>query len=184
MDRFVVALANWWGNQFLKKICTPLAMALFISGTALAIIEVVRRYVFGVSFVWQQDFVVAAVLTGTCVYFAVTEWGHAHIAVTFIREMVELPKYTTPRRVRITQLMQATADVITTLFLTLLIIWGLPMISQYKALGIKMPSQSFPFWPFWVFFMIGLIMYAVTGLIHAYLGFRGIAPPISPEDEL
>jgi TRAP-type C4-dicarboxylate transport system permease small subunit len=180
MDEMMRTLANWWGNFFLRKICHPLAMALFIAGTALAILEVIRRYVFGVSFVWQQDFVVVAVLCGTTVYFAVTQWNHAHIAVTAIGEL--LTRNESPRRIRAVQIMTAVGDAWTAVFLALLLIWGIPLTAKYQVLGITTPSQSFPFWPFWIVFLIGLGMYSVTSLIHAYLGLRGIPAPQPPED--
>jgi TRAP-type C4-dicarboxylate transport system permease small subunit len=181
MDAMMRTLANWWGIVFLRRICHPLAMTLFIAGTALAILEVIRRYVFGVSFVWQQDFVVIAVLCGTTVYFAVTQWGHGHIAVTAIGEI--LVRNESPRRIRAVRIMTAIGDAWTAVFLALLLIWGIPGIARYQALGITTPSQSFPFWPFWVVFLIGLAMYSVTSLIHAYLGFRGLQAPTAPEDE-
>jgi len=121
---------------------------------------------------------VASVLSGTAVYFAVAQWHRAHIAVTFVAEM--LLRKSSPRRVRAIQIMQSVSDVITTVYLVLLLIWGIPMITQYKDLGIKMPSQSFAFWPFWVVFLIGLAMYAGTTIIHSYLGARGLTDPEEP----
>jgi len=121
------------------------------------------------------------VLCGTTVYFAVTQWAHAHIAVTAIGEL--LVRNGSPRRIRAVQVMTAVGDAWTAVFLALLLIWGIPLIPKYQVLGIMTPSQSFPFWPFWVVFLIGLAMYSVTSLIHAYLGFRGIEAPVPQEDE-
>ena len=79
--------------------------------------------------------------------------------------------------------MHAIGDTWTAVFLTLLFIWGLPLLPRYREMGMTMPSQSFPFWPFWLVFLIGIAMYAITCYIQAYSEWRRLEEPQVPGGE-
>lgn len=168
----VLSLSRWWGAVVIEKMATPIGVALFLAGTAIAMLEVLRRYVFNVSFLWQQDFVVVALLSGTAMFFIVVQWSRGHIAVTALAEFLNRKGHATPRRVRAVRLMNAVADTWTGVYLALMLYWGIPLLSEYHHLGIRMASQAFAFWPFWLFFLFGLALLAFTCFLHAYQGFR------------
>ena len=70
-----------------------LSAILLLSLTLLAILEVVRRYVLGVSFEWQQDLVTFGILSGIFLFFGITQARRAHLRVSalllLLRERVE-----------------------------------------------------------------------------------------------
>lgn len=170
MSKKIRAISDWWGDVFIEKIAVPLGVALFLGGTGLAMVEVFRRYVIGSSFIWQQDIVVVALLSGVSLYFIVAQWRHAHIAVTALEEYVLRQR--TPKRVRGMQIMHSVANAWTGVFVFMLLYWGFPLIWQYQKLGIRLQSQTIPFWPFFMVFVLALAPLAFTYLLHALQGFR------------
>ena len=163
-------VSTWWGNVLVGKILTPIGLVLFLAGTVLAMVEVFRRYVFGVSFMWQQDMVVVSLLCGISLYFTVSQWERSHISVTAVAEFIARKK--SPARIRAVQIINAVADAWTGVFISLLFIWGLPLVFDYKRLGIRLQSQVIEFWPFFLVFVLALAPLALTYFLHAYQGFR------------
>mgnify|MGYP001343700731 FL=1 len=61
-----------------------LSAILLVGLTLLALLEVARRYLLGVSFEWQQDLVTFGILSGIFLFFAITQTRKAHLRVTAI----------------------------------------------------------------------------------------------------
>ena len=173
MSDKVLGFSNWWGSVFVAKIATPIGVAFFLGGTGLAMLEVFRRYVVGVSFMWQQDIVVMMLLMGMTIFFTVAQWDRAHISVTAVAEF--LARKPTPRKMRAIEMMKAVGDIWTGVFVVLLLYWGIPLIFEYKDLGIRLQSQLTEYWPFFAVFVLALAPMALTDFLHAYQGIRKTA---------
>ena len=65
------AYALW--RAFQEKILAPVAALIMLACTLLALLEVFRRYVVGVSFHWQQDAVTYFILTSVALYFGISQ---------------------------------------------------------------------------------------------------------------
>jgi TRAP-type C4-dicarboxylate transport system permease small subunit len=78
--------AGWrhFQEQFLQYVSATLLLGL----TLLAVLEVIRRYVFGVSFEWQQDAVTYGILAGVFLFFGITQSRRAHLRVTLLLLML------------------------------------------------------------------------------------------------
>lgn len=78
--------AGWrlFQEQFLQYV----SAALLVGLTLLAVLEVIRRYVFGVSFEWQQDAVTYGILAGVFLFFSITQSRRAHLRVTLLLLML------------------------------------------------------------------------------------------------
>ena len=82
------AYAAW--RAFQDRFLAPAAAILFVGSTLLALLEVVRRYVLGLSFEWQQDAVTYFILSGVFLYFSISQRRNAHLAVTLLPEVLTL----------------------------------------------------------------------------------------------
>jgi len=163
-------LITWWGDFVLGKIVGTAGMAMFLGGTGLAIIEVVRRYVFGVSWIWQQDIVIVALLSGMFLYFCNTQWARGHITLTLVSEPLTRKGANGQKGA---WGLSVTAGLLTVGYVIVLVYWGLPLVPFYSELGIKVPSQAVYFWPFFLIFIISLFPLAVTFLITTYRDSKG-----------
>ena len=67
-------------DSFLQYVSGALLLVL----TLLAVLEVIRRYGFGVSFEWQQDAVTYGILSGIFLFFGITQTRKAHLRVTVL----------------------------------------------------------------------------------------------------
>ena len=75
------SLYNYW-RSFQDNFLQYLSAILLVGLTLLALLEVVRRYVFGVSFEWQQDLVTFGILSGIFLFFGITQARKAHLRVS------------------------------------------------------------------------------------------------------
>jgi len=171
MSDKVRSFSRWWGRVYVEKVAVAIGMTLFLFGTILAMVEVFRRYVFGVSFMWQQDIVVVSLLAGVSLYFTVAQWERSHISVTAVQEYLARKK--TPRRLRAVQIINAVGDIWTGVFFVLMLIWGIPLVIEYQKLGIRLQSQLTVFWPFFLVFVASLVPLVITFFLHAYQNIRG-----------
>jgi len=171
MSDKVSSFSKWWGRVYVEKIAMSVGMVLFLFGTTLAMVEVFRRYIFGVSFMWQQDIVVVSLLCGISLYFTIAQWERSHISVTAVQEYLARKK--TPRRLRAIQVINGIGDAWTGIFFVLMLIWGIPLVIEYEKLGIRLQSQLTVFWPFFLVFVASLVPLVLTYFLHAFQNFRG-----------
>ena len=79
------AYALW--RAFQDRFLAYAGAVLFVGATLLALLEVGRRYVLGLSFEWQQDAVTFFILSGVFLYFSISQRRNAHLTVTLIPEL-------------------------------------------------------------------------------------------------
>lgn len=171
MQNALHRFSQWWGRIFLGRIASPIAVGSFLAGTGLAITEVVRRYVFGTSWIWQGDLVVLFLVMGIFIFFSNAQWTRGHISVTLVHELILRKE--SPKRRRIVETFEAIGDLITGSFVLLLVVWGLPLTAEYRHGGIRLQSQAMEYWPFYLVMMLALMPFVVTSFLHAYEAFRG-----------
>ncbi len=71
------------------------AIWLFLGGALLCLVEVIRRYVFSISFPWGAEFVTYGMLSGMWLYFGITlvEGGHLRVSIVTDRIDPRLARY-------------------------------------------------------------------------------------------
>ena len=90
------AYAIW--RAFQDRYLQRAAALLLVGCTLLALLEIFRRYVLGVSFEWQQDAVTFFTLSGVFLYFGIAQRHGAHLSVTVLPEVLETLSSRPPRR--------------------------------------------------------------------------------------
>jgi TRAP-type C4-dicarboxylate transport system permease small subunit len=157
------AYAIWraFQDRFLER-----AAALLLLGcTLLALLEVVRRYVFGFSFEWQQDAVTFFILSGVYLYFGIAQRRNAHLSVTVVPEVLEALG---PRARRAAELVKLVALVFSFLFLLAVVWWGIPEVEDSLKYESRTESLGFPMWPFLAALLVGFAFMAVTMFFQIY----------------
>ena len=81
------AYAAW--RAFQDRFLAHAGAILLLGCTLLALLEVLRRYVFGHSFEWQQDAVTFITLSGVFLYFGITQRRDAHLSVTLVTDSLQ-----------------------------------------------------------------------------------------------
>lgn len=148
------------------------AAALVLFGcTLLALVEVVRRYILGQSFEWQQDAVTLFILSAVFLYFGISQRHGAHLNVNLLFGILEVFG---PRGRRAIEVIKVLVSVISFLFLLTVVWWGIPDVKDSVQYASRSESLAFPMWPFLVALLVGFAFMAVSLFFQIYRGIQGL----------
>ena len=157
------AYALW--RAFQDRFLTHAAALLMVGCTLLALVEVVRRYVFGVSFEWQQDAVTFFILSGVFLYFGISQRRDAHLSVTVLPEVLEALG---PRARRWAERVRLAARAFAFVFMLAVVWWGIPEVEDSLRYESRTESLAFPMWPFLAALLAGFFFMAVSMFFQLY----------------
>jgi TRAP-type C4-dicarboxylate transport system permease small subunit len=151
------AYAVW--RAFQDQVLARAAAFLLIGCTLLALVEVVRRYLFGFSFEWQQDAVTFFILSGVFLYFAISQRHNEHLNVIVLLEVLQASG---PRAKQAAEIIKLIALVLSFLFMLAVVWWGIPEVEDGIKYDTKTESLEFYLWPFLATLLVGFAFMAVT----------------------
>jgi len=151
------AYALW--RAFQDQVLARAAAFLLIGCTLLALAEVVRRYLFDVSFEWQQDAVTFFILSGVFLYFAISQRHNEHLNVIVLLEMLQAGG---PVARKAAEVIKLIALVVSFLFMLAVVWWGIPEVEDGIQYGTTTESLQFLMWPFLAALLVGFAFMAVT----------------------
>jgi TRAP-type C4-dicarboxylate transport system permease small subunit len=157
------AYAVWRGFQ--DRILEPAAALLLLGCTLLALVEIFRRYILGVSFEWQQDAVTFFILSGVYLYFGIAQRRSSHLNVALLTESLETIG---PRTRYAADIVRLLALVISFVFMLLVFWWGIPEVKDGIEFETRTESLAFPLWPFLLALLAGFGFMAVTLFFQIY----------------
>jgi TRAP-type C4-dicarboxylate transport system permease small subunit len=159
------ALWRAFQDRFLAR-----AAALVLLGcTLLALLEVVRRYLLGQSFEWQQDAVTLFILAAVFLYFGISQRHGAHLNVNLLFGVLSVLG---PRGLRAVEVIKVLVTIFSFLFLLAVVWWGIPDIKDSMEYGSRSESLAFPMWPFLVALIVGFAFMAVSLFFQIYRGVQ------------
>jgi TRAP-type C4-dicarboxylate transport system permease small subunit len=151
------AYALW--RAFQDRILARAAALLLLGCTLLALLEIFRRYILGVSFEWQQDAVTFFILSGVYLYFSVAQRHDEHLNVAVLTEsLVNIG----PRSRRAAEIIKLIALVISFVFMIAVVWWGIPEVHDSYTYESRTESLAFPMWPFLAVLLCGFAFMAIT----------------------
>jgi len=172
------AYAAWRGFQ--EKILAPAAALLLVGCTLLALVEVFRRYVVGLSFEWQQDAVTFFILSGVFLYFSVSQRKDAHLQVTVVPELLNIFG---PRARLAALVVKLAALIFAFVFLCAVVWWGLPEVEDAVKYESRTESLAFPLWPFLAVLLVSFAFMALTMLFQIYFSIEKLRGRPVPEEQ-
>ena len=170
-------------RAFQEKILGPAAALLLLGCTLLAIVEVIRRYAFGQSFYWQQDFVTYVILSAVFVYFCIAQRNGSHINVTVFLELAEAAG---PRARKAAEFVRLASVIFSFLFLLAVVWWGVPEVMDSQKYDTRTESLLLPLAPFLWALLIGFIFMAIQMFFEAYRDIqkmRGRTVLVEPRED-
>ena len=144
---------------------------MLLGCTLLALLEVVRRYAFGVSFEWQQDAVTLFILSAVFLYFGISQRRSAHLNVNLLTGALQALG---PRAQRAAEVIKVLATVISFVFLLAVVWWGIPDVKDSMEYGSRSESLAFPMWPFLVALLVGFACMAISLFFQIWRGVQGL----------
>lgn len=155
---------RYW-RAFQEKVLGPVAALLLLGCTLLALVEVVRRYGFGKSFYWQQDFVTYVILSAVFLYFCIAQRNKSHLTVTVFLEIAEVAG---PRARRAAEFLRLLGEVFSLLFLLAVVWWGVPEVMDSQKYNSRTESLLLPLAPFLWALLVGFAFMAVSMVFQVY----------------
>ena len=149
---------NW--QSFQESYLQYFSAFLLVSLTLLAILEVIRRYGFGVSFEWQQDAVTYGILSGIFLFFGITQTRNAHLRVTVILMLIR-DNFGTKGHL-IAAFFAIFGQLIGVILCGYVILYSVDVVSLMISQDRKTESLVFPLWPFFVTFLTGISFLGIS----------------------
>lgn len=174
------AYAAW--RAFQDKVLGRATALLLVGCTLLALLEVVRRYVFGVSFEWQQDAVTFIIMSAVFLYFSNSQRSGSHLSVTLLTDTLQALG---PGAQKAAAVIRLLALILSFLFLILVLWWGVSEVREAVHYESRTESLAFPMWPFLAALYAGFIFMVVTLFFQIYRDFqklRGLTVLVDPEE--
>jgi len=161
------AYALW--RAFQDKVVSPVAALLLLGCTLLAIAEIFRRYVLGLSFYWAQDAVIYLILSGVFFYFSISQRHNEHLNVTLF---VQLLEGRGPRARRVGEIVEVVGSAFGFVFLLLVVWWGVPEALDSQKYNTRTESLILPLWPFLYVLLVGFLFMAISLFFQVYSGIQ------------
>lgn len=169
-------------RAFQDRILGRAAALLLVGCTLLALLEIFRRYILGVSFEWQSDAVTFFILSGVYLYFGISQRHDEHLTVAVLPEVLAAIG---PRARRAAEVVKVIAHVLTFLFLIAVVWWGIPEVRESMHYESRTESLAFPMWPFLAVLLAGFAFMVVTLFFQIYRGvqkLRGVSVLEEPSE--
>ncbi|HZO01078.1 MAG TPA: TRAP transporter small permease [Burkholderiales bacterium] len=163
------AYALW--RTFQDRVLAYAGAILFVGSTLLALLEVGRRYVLGMSFEWQQDAVTFFILSGVFLYFSISQRRDAHLTVTLIPELFNVFG---GRWRPAAELVKLAALVFSCAFMAAVVWWGIPEVEDSIKYESRTESLAFPMWPFLAVLLVSFACMAITMLFQIYRAVQAL----------
>ena len=161
------AYAAW--RAFQDRLLAPAAALIMLGCTLLALLEVVRRYVFGVSYEWQQDAVTYFLLTSVFLYFGISQRRGTHLVVDVFLHAV---RTFGPRAQRVVEYLEVAAILIAFFFMLGVVWWGLEEVLESQRDSPRTESLEFPLAPFLWALLGGFACMAVSLFFQSWRGIQ------------
>jgi len=166
VDRFMDVLYR--GFRFvLDGIVAKLAAIVMLAATALAIAEVIRRYILGVTFHWGQDAVTYGLVGAVFLFFAVTQARRSHLAVGALIDEFNRRGYR-----KLVLILRIVVSSISLWLFTGLAWWGIPTITRSIAMERTSQSMILLLWPFQLALLVAFALMAIASVFHLYQDVR------------
>ncbi|MFH1603588.1 MAG: TRAP transporter small permease [Pseudomonadota bacterium] len=154
---------------FQDKVLAYVAALVLLACTLLAVVEIIRRYVFGVSFYWQQDAVTFFILSAVYLVFGISQRHGVHLNVTAFLGLLE---HRGPGARRAGEVINFLATLISLVFLVAVVWWGIPEAHDSQRFDTRTESLLLPLWPFLWVLLAGFALMAVSLVFQVYSGIQ------------
>ena len=154
---------------FTDKIVGYIAAIVMFGMTALALLEILRRYLFGVTFQWGQDAVTYFIVGSIALFFAVTQARRSHLQMSALLDLLKAKGM-----VRLVMYIRAFTSVCSLLFYSAFAAWGWSNVERTYATGRMTQSLEIIMWPFQFMLQAGFALMAIITLFQLYQDIQAI----------
>ncbi len=135
--------------------------AMLLALTLFALLEIVRRYVFGVVFEWGQDAIIVGMVSAVAFYFCVTQVNRGHLVMNAIVQLLHARGL-----YKTVAVFKIIVSAVIVFFCGAVGITGWPTLSYAWGRDLTTYSLLIPLWPFYLILMLGFVLMAFVALLQ------------------
>ena len=154
---------------FTDMIVGYIAAIVMFGMTALALLEIMRRYLLGVTFQWGQDAVTYFIVGSISLFFAVTQARRSHLTMSAVLDLLKAKGMT-----RTVMVIRAFVSVCSLLFYSAFAAWGWSNVLSTYATGRMTQSLEIIMWPFQFMLQAGFALMAIVTVFQLYQDVNAI----------
>lgn len=147
-----------------------IASAMLLGLTLFAMLEIVRRYIFGVVFEWGQDAIIVGMVSAVAFYFAVTQIRRGHLVMSVILQLAHSRGH-----YKIVGIAKIAVSAIIMLFCGAVGVTGWSTLSYAWVRNLSTYSLLIPLWPFYLILMFGFLLMAFIAFLQVIEDVIGFA---------
>jgi len=159
MDRFIEisqSLKNWIAKWL------GLTSSLFlIILTLFALLEIVRRYIFGVVFEWGQDGIIVGMISAVALYLCVTQTRRSHLVMNAVIQVLHSRGY-----LKTTAILKILTSAVIAVFCAAIGLTGWSTLEYSIERELMTYSLLIPLWPFYLILMMGFCLMAFVAFLQ------------------
>ena len=138
-----------------------ISSALLLILTLFALLEIVRRYIFGVVFEWGQDAIIVGMVAAVAFYFCVTQVRRSHLVMSAIVQLLHSRGH-----LKAVGLLKIVVSAVIVLFCGSVGATGWSTLSYAWERDLSTYSLLIPLWPFYLILMAGFLLMALVAFLQ------------------
>ena len=138
-----------------------IASAMLLGLTLFALVEIIRRYVFGVVFEWGQDAIIVGMVAAVACYFGVTQIRRGHLAMSAMMQLLHSRGH-----YKTIGIAKIVVSMVILLFCGSVGVTGWSTLSYAWDRNLTTYSLLIPLWPFYLILMFGFLTMAFIAVLQ------------------
>ena len=138
-----------------------IAAAMMLILTLFALLEIIRRYIFGLVFEWGQDAIIVGMVSAVAIYFGVTQVRRGHLVMGAILQWLHSRGH--PKAVGLARIV---VSAIVVVFCGAIGVTGWPTLGYAWDRDLTTYSLLIPLWPFYLILMFGFLLMSFVALLQ------------------
>ncbi len=148
-------------KDIVDRVLGGLAASMMIVLTLFALLEIIRRYIFGVVFEWGQDAIIVGMVSAVAFYFGVTQIRRSHLVMNAIVQLIHSRGHRSA-----VGLLKIIVSASIALFCGAVGVTGWPTLDYAWTRDLSTYSLIIPLWPFYLILMFGFLLMAFIAFLQ------------------
>ena len=157
-------------NELIHSVIGWIASAMLLVLTLFTLLEIIRRYIFGVVFEWGQDAMIVGMVSAVVLYFAVSQIRRGHLVMNAIVQLIHSRGH-----LKTVGLSKIVVSAIIALFCGSVGVTGWSTLSYAWDRNLTTYSLVIPQWPFYLILMFGFLLTAFVAFLQMIEDIIGFA---------
>ncbi|MBM08203.1 MAG: hypothetical protein CMF69_01295 [Magnetovibrio sp.] len=145
-------IANWLGL---------LSSIFLLVLTLFALLEIIRRYIFGVVFEWGQDGIIVGMISAVALYLCVTQTRRSHLVMNAIIQALHSRGY-----LKCVAIAKIFVSATIAVFCGAIGLTGWSTLTYAIDRSLMTYSLLIPLWPFYLILMVGFCLMAFVAFLQ------------------